>query len=93
MAKMKMTPELFREVLAAVDAIGGITTGASMLQRWNTLHASGFPTKRLYDAGLDDDHIDTALRLMARDREAAEIPEGYRLHWTADGKRVLIKIT
>jgi hypothetical protein len=30
--------------------------------RWDVFHASGFPVKRLYAAGLNDDHIDTALR-------------------------------
>ena len=64
---MKMTASLFAELQAAIDAIGGITTGASMLQRWNTLHASRFDTRRLYDAGLNDEHIDTALRRMAHD--------------------------
>lgn len=30
--------------------------------RWDVLHYSGFPVRRLYDAGLQDPHIDTALR-------------------------------
>lgn len=30
--------------------------------RWDMLHASGFDTRPLYAAGLNDDHIDTALR-------------------------------
>ncbi|RPI47200.1 MAG: hypothetical protein EHM67_00020 [Hyphomicrobiaceae bacterium] len=30
--------------------------------RWDLLHASGFDTRGLYAAGLNDSHIDTALR-------------------------------
>jgi len=30
--------------------------------RWDMLHASGFDVGALYRAGLDDKHIDTALR-------------------------------
>lgn len=64
---MKISKELLEELRAAIDAVGGITTGASLLQRWNTLHASGYATSKLYTAGLNDDHIDTALRSIAHD--------------------------
>jgi hypothetical protein len=30
--------------------------------RWDTLHASKFDTRPLYAAGLNDAHVDTALR-------------------------------
>jgi len=37
--------------------------GLSLMRaRWDTLHASKFPTATLYNAGLSDSHIDTALR-------------------------------
>lgn len=43
--------------------------------RWDMLWASGFDTRPLYDAGLNDSHIDTALRsimpiLVERNRHA-----------------------
>lgn len=38
--------------------------------RWDMLHASGFNTKPLYDAGLNDSHIDTALRRIIPIRDA-----------------------
>jgi hypothetical protein len=38
--------------------------------RWDMLHASGFNTKGLYDAGLNDDHIDTALRSIIPTKDA-----------------------
>jgi hypothetical protein len=31
-------------------------------QRWDLFWRSDYPIQRLYDAGLNDDHIDTALR-------------------------------
>ncbi len=33
-----------------------------MRYRWDLLWASKFPTRELYDAGLNDGHIDTVLR-------------------------------
>ena len=32
--------------------------------RWDMLHASGFDIQPLYKAGLNDSHIDTALRYV-----------------------------
>jgi len=37
--------------------------------RWDMLHASGFDTGPLYRAGLDDNHIDTALKNILPVRE------------------------
>ena len=63
---MKMAKDLFEELRIAIDAVGGLTPEATMRNRWDQLFRSGFPVKRLYDAGLNDDHIDTALRQTAR---------------------------
>lgn len=35
---------------------------SAMRFRWDMMHASGFNTAPLYRAGLNDSHIDTALR-------------------------------
>ena len=34
--------------------------------RWDCLFASKFPIERLYNEGLDDNHVDTALRAIAK---------------------------
>jgi len=34
-------------------------------KRWDALWASGFPAMELYNAGLNDAHIDTALKKIA----------------------------
>ena len=62
---MKMSPVLFTELAAAIDATIILAPGATMRERWNALFASGFPVNRLYDSGLNDNHIDTALRAIA----------------------------
>jgi hypothetical protein len=63
---MRISPELFAELKEAIDAVGGITDGASMRNRWDTLWASRYDVSKLYRAGLDDGHIDTALRRMTK---------------------------
>jgi hypothetical protein len=63
--RMKMSGTLFADLRSAIEASGGLVQGASMRNRWDALWRSGFPTQRLYAAGLNDDHIDTALRLIA----------------------------
>jgi hypothetical protein len=64
---MKISKERLEELRVAIDAVGGITSGASMRNRWDQLWRSGFDTRKLYDDGLNDQHIDTALRAIAHD--------------------------
>ena len=62
---MKITPELFADLYHAIRAIyreGQVSVPATMRERWDFFWISGFKISRLYDAGLNDDHIDTALR-------------------------------
>ena len=62
---MKMSPELFAELEVAVaPLVANFSTRnySPMRNRWDALWQSGFSFKRLYDAGLNDNHIDTALR-------------------------------
>lgn len=61
----RLSGENFEGLKKAINAKGGIKQGASMRERWDALHGSGYSTKPLYDAGLNDDHIDTALRNIA----------------------------
>jgi hypothetical protein len=63
--QMKMSPENFASLSAAVAPHLASTADpahSAMRQRWDALHKSGFDTRPLYTAGLNDDHIDTALR-------------------------------
>ena len=62
---MKMQKELYRELYdAIITVVPAIRNPATygMRQRWDALFASQYPVKKLYDAGLNDNHIDTALR-------------------------------
>lgn len=61
----RLSGDHFEGLKKAINAKGGIKQGASMRDRWDALHNSGYSTKPLYDAGLNDDHIDTALRSIA----------------------------
>jgi len=63
---MKISEQLFAELRVAIARAGGLSPHATMRERWDALHASRYPIARLYDAGLNDDHIDTALRRIAR---------------------------
>jgi hypothetical protein len=63
---MKMSDDLFDDLRAAIDSVGGLVPEASMRNRWDALWRSGFNLSQLYKAGLNDDHIDTALRRIAR---------------------------
>jgi len=49
---MKMTPELFAALRDAIDASGGLTSDATMRNRWDALWRSGFDVNLLYHAGL-----------------------------------------
>jgi hypothetical protein len=64
---MKMSQEFFTRLQEAIDNVaGGITPESTMRNRWDALWRSKFPVNDLYNAGLNDEHIDTALRRMAR---------------------------
>ena len=68
--KMKISAELFDELKAVVR----VPYEATERQRWDALWASGYPVSKLYDAGLNDDHIDTALKAIAK-RQAHDAAE------------------
>ena len=70
---MKMTPEHYAGLRDAIRSTWdqAIARGwrpesyvplSPTRLRWDLLHASKYPTRPLYDAGLKDSHIDTALR-------------------------------
>jgi hypothetical protein len=62
---MKMSSGDFAALSAAVTPHLASTADpahSAMRQRWDAMHASGFGTAPLYKSGLNDDHIDTALR-------------------------------
>ena len=54
----EFTPQALRNVASAHKAYG---LSAERF-RWDVLHASTFDSNRLYNEGLNDSHIDTALR-------------------------------
>jgi len=59
---MRISPEQFARLARVVK----LAQGATMRERWDALFASGCPINALYAAGLNDDHIDTALRAISR---------------------------
>jgi hypothetical protein len=63
--QMKMSSGDFASLRAAVTPHMASTADPShsaMRQRWDAMNKSGYDTRPLYKAGLNDDHIDTALR-------------------------------
>jgi hypothetical protein len=66
---MKMKPETFDALKAAVMPtmahIQRVKGEVNERLRWDCLWASKFPVNRLYNEGLNDSHIDTALRAIA----------------------------
>ena len=63
--QMKMSPGDFAALHAAVSPHMASTANpanSAMRQRWDALHKSGYNTSPLYKSGLNDAHIDTALR-------------------------------
>ena len=71
---LKIYPEHARELIAA---IGTVSKRAPNMEseykekglsheryRWDKLHASGYDTNKLYNAGLNDKHIDSALKWL-----------------------------
>lgn len=59
---MRMSKELYRELDNAVRPFLHLNSANTMRHRWDMLWASKFDVRKFYDAGLNDDHIDTALR-------------------------------
>ena len=62
---MKMSTEHYRELEAACHRFLPLAENTERM-RWDMLWASNFPVNKLYNAGLTDDHIDTALRKIAK---------------------------
>jgi hypothetical protein len=62
---MKIDSTMYQELKLAISAKGKLDKSTTPLERWNALWVSGYPVKKLYDAGLNDSHIDTALRRIA----------------------------
>lgn len=62
---MKITQSLYAELAAAVEPHMPLDGANSERKRWDALWASQFPVGKLYAAGLDDRHIDTALKKIA----------------------------
>lgn len=65
---MKINPLMLEDLRKAIDATGGLTANATMRQRWDALWRSKFDVRRFYKAGMNDDHIDTALRRVAQNK-------------------------
>jgi hypothetical protein len=64
---MKMLPQDYAQLRESIRHNGGLPSGATMRQRWDALYASQIDIPALYRAGLNDDHIDTALRHIAKE--------------------------
>ena len=63
--QMKMSDSTYLALAAAIEPFN-LQPDTTMRQRWDSLWASGFDVNRLYAEGLNDNHIDTALRRIAR---------------------------
>jgi len=64
--KMKIPKDLYKDLEKAIWPVLHTTNGNSVRQRWDALWLSKYDVSKLYDAGLNDDHIDTALRSIFR---------------------------
>ncbi len=62
---MRISTNLFNELLKAVRPYMSRYAHSNERARWNALWASRFDVRRLYDEGLNDKHIDTALKKIA----------------------------
>jgi hypothetical protein len=66
---MKANPLLVERLANAIKAHGGMPVNASERQRWDAMwravDAGAFDVGAFYTAGMNDDHIDTALRRIA----------------------------
>lgn len=69
---MKMTQPQYAALRKACSPHGALLNRPELSaerNRWDMLHASRYDTHGLFRAGLNDDHIDTALRKIAREME------------------------
>lgn len=79
---MRMSSELFGEVCDAIDAVLSQHSNMAIIKHrrnipyvkdqfiafcWSIFHASNYDCVKLYDAGLNDDHIETALKRILSD--------------------------
>lgn len=79
---MKMTKELFGELCDAIDVVMSKYSLKVILDHrndikyvksqfisfcWSMFHASNFDYTKLYDSGLNDNHIETALKRILSD--------------------------
>jgi hypothetical protein len=65
MSKLKISKARFNELRAAIEVVGGIPKDSTVRQRWDALWASGYNSNLLYNEGLNDTHIDSALRKIS----------------------------
>ena len=63
---MKIPKDLYKDLERAIWPVLHTTNGNSVRQRWDALWLSKYDVRKLYNAGLNDDHIDTALRSIFR---------------------------
>jgi hypothetical protein len=66
---VKIPQDLYLALRDAVSPRMPLDGMNSERKRWDALWTSGFDTRRLYDAGLNDSHIDTALKKIATFRK------------------------
>ena len=64
---MKMLPQDYAQLRESIHHNGGLPSTATMRQRWDALYKSQIDVCALYRAELNDDHIDTALRHIAKE--------------------------
>jgi hypothetical protein len=62
---MKIPQDLYIDLCSTVMPHMPLDGQNSMRKRWDAMWASGFDIMRLYNAGLNDAHIDTALKRIA----------------------------
>ena len=67
---MKIHPQDYIALRNAVLPFRAQGNPMTMRDRWDMLWRSGFDIAPLYRAGLNDDHIDTALRRIVKDSQS-----------------------
>jgi len=71
MSNMKIPQHVYAELKAAIAATGGVPPNANERERWDALwravDAGLFDVTVVYSMPGNDDHIDTALRRIARE--------------------------
>ena len=81
---MNITKDLFNELCEAIDKVMQVHSLKTITEHrqnvkyvknqfvafcWSMLHASKYDTTKLYNAGLNDNHIETALKRILSDFE------------------------